>query len=420
MPVRWSRLFIVLVCLALSGPVWADQASDLQAEINARRAEIAKLEAEIATQQKNLNAVTGQSKTLQGEIKSLDASLQKLTNDIKLTDQKITESTLTLKQLGLRIKSTEGQVGDRQAELNDSLRRWRQRDNESLAELALAYPTLSAFWEEEARSSELQAKVLAATGALQQLSRDLGVEQTAETAERAKLTALKAELADRQKIANDNRASRARLLTETKNQESKYTSLLKDLATRRDAFNSEIFDLESKLKVTIDPKSLPAAGAGILQWPLAEIRITQRFGKTVDAKRLYVSGTHSGVDFGAAVGTPVKAALGGVVVGAGDTDLACRGASYGRWVLIKHSNGLATIYAHLSLIKVGEGQTVGTGQIIGYSGKTGYATGPHLHFGLFAAGAVQVEKIASKSCAGATFRMPVAPANGYLDPLLYL
>ena len=77
---------------------------------------------------------------------------------------------------------------------------------------------------------------------------------------------------------------------------------------------------------------------------------------------------HDGVDFGAAIGTPVYAALDGVVEGTGNTDLVCPGASFGKWIFIQHANGLSTMYAHLSLIKVSQGQTVRTGDIIGYTG----------------------------------------------------
>jgi murein DD-endopeptidase MepM/ murein hydrolase activator NlpD len=88
--------------------------------------------------------------------------------------------------------------------------------------------------------------------------------------------------------------------------------------------------------------------------------------------------------------------------------------------MIKHRNGLSTMYAHLELIKVTEGQQVGVGDIIGYSGTTGYATGPHLHFGLFVSSAVQIIDLPSKSCPKAVFHIPVAPPKGYLDPQAYL
>jgi murein DD-endopeptidase MepM/ murein hydrolase activator NlpD len=150
------------------------------------------------------------------------------------------------------------------------------------------------------------------------------------------------------------------------------------------------------------------------------VRITQRFGKSVAAKRLYVSGSHNGVDFGAPIGTAVKATADGVIAGTGDTDLTCRGASFGRWILIKHINGLATTYGHLSVIGVSSGQTVKRGDVIGYSGNTGYSTGPHVHISVYPANAVRVENRPSASCGGKVYNMPIAPIDAYLDPMLYL
>lgn len=149
-------------------------------------------------------------------------------------------------------------------------------------------------------------------------------------------------------------------------------------------------------------------------------------GKTVDAKRLYVSGSHSGIDFRAAVGTPVYAVADGIVEGVGDTDKTCPRASFGKWVFIRHTNGLSTAYGHLSLIKTTQGQTVKRGDLIAYSGNTGHSTGPHLHLTVYASNGVDGEEGAriaqrpSTGCSGKTYTMPLAPTNAYLDPLVYL
>ena len=85
---------------------------------------------------------------------------------------------------------------------------------------------------------------------------------------------------------------------------------------------------------------------------------------------------HSGVDMKAALGTPVRAANGGMVALVRDCYLS------GNTVVIDHGMGLFTLYAHLSSVKVRQGELVEKGQVIGLAGKSGRATGPHLHWGV--------------------------------------
>ena len=95
-------------------------------------------------------------------------------------------------------------------------------------------------------------------------------------------------------------------------------------------------------------------------------------------------GFHPGVDLaGVNRVTPVAAAADGVVVkvvkGCVEGKKSC-GGGYGNYIVIKHKNGVQTLYAHLSSISVVKGQSVSRGQNIGRSGNTGRSTGPHLHF----------------------------------------
>ncbi|MFF8352361.1 LysM peptidoglycan-binding domain-containing M23 family metallopeptidase [Streptomyces chartreusis] len=92
------------------------------------------------------------------------------------------------------------------------------------------------------------------------------------------------------------------------------------------------------------------------------------------AGSMWSSGYHTGVDFAAATGTPLKAVGAGTVVSAG------WGGAYGNQVVIQLADGYYAQYAHLSSLSVSSGQTVSAGQQIGLSGATGNVTGPHLHF----------------------------------------
>lgn len=107
-------------------------------------------------------------------------------------------------------------------------------------------------------------------------------------------------------------------------------------------------------------------------WPL-QGRIASSFGEREDP----INGEgafHSGLDIDAPYGTPVRAA------GDGDVSSANMGAGYGREVVLDHGHDILTVYGHLSAIAVMPGQHVIRGQVIGYVGQTGRATGPHLHY----------------------------------------
>ncbi|HIE34579.1 MAG TPA: M23 family metallopeptidase, partial [Campylobacterales bacterium] len=117
----------------------------------------------------------------------------------------------------------------------------------------------------------------------------------------------------------------------------------------------------------------------LLKKPVRNARITSKFTLRRYHPILKKYRAHLGVDFGARKGTPVMAAGSGRVIFVG------RKGGYGKTIIIRHSDGYKTLYAHLSKYRKGikRGKYVKQGQIIGYVGNTGLSTGPHLHFGLY-------------------------------------
>lgn len=105
--------------------------------------------------------------------------------------------------------------------------------------------------------------------------------------------------------------------------------------------------------------------------PLDDVIITDTYG--YDRKTVDQTIVHKGTDFRATVGTRVKALNMGVV------KVARTYTIYGNTIIIDHGLGIQTLYMHLSQIDVKEGDVVNVGEIIGLSGKTGYAEGAHLH-----------------------------------------
>nr|WP_091072169.1 M23 family metallopeptidase [Micromonospora humi] len=118
------------------------------------------------------------------------------------------------------------------------------------------------------------------------------------------------------------------------------------------------------------PKPKPKKVAPKPSWvvPMRGAEITSCYGQRWGT-------LHAGIDFAMPAGTPIRAAAAGTVVKAGDV-----GDGYGNSVFVDHHNGYLTHYAHQSRLLVDVGDRVKAGQVIGYEGATGDATGPHLHF----------------------------------------
>ena len=124
-----------------------------------------------------------------------------------------------------------------------------------------------------------------------------------------------------------------------------------------------------------------SASKALLKTPVSGARITSGFGMRIHPLLGYTK-MHTGIDFGVPYGSPIRSA------GAGVVEVAGRHGAYGVTVEIRHNAKFETLYAHMSKLADGmhEGSKVNQGQIIGYVGATGRATGPHLHYEVRIAG----------------------------------
>ncbi len=249
------------------------------------------------------------------------------------------------------------------------------------------------------------------------------VHKSAAQQKRADLSGLQQTQAQQNKSLAIARDTQNQLLTETKNKESNYQALIAQKQAQEAKFEQDLENYAAQQNKSFNSNTLPSARPGILHWPLDTIRITQYFGNTDFATQnpqVYGGKGHNAIDLAASPGTPIKATRGGTIKGTGNTDLQKGCYSYGKWIFIDHDNGLSTLYAHLSVISVSPGETVAVGQVIGYSGSTGYATGQHLHFGVYASAASEIVRF-SKSINCKNVSVPVVNnTSGYLNPLSYL
>ena len=414
-------LFALLLLLPVYGS--AQTTEEIQQNIDRNNQEIERLRQEISELQQDLNAVGEQKQTLQSAIKGIDLQIQKLSKSISLTNAQISQKDREIRSLSGDISETSSDIARSQTGVAESLRELDQLDREPLAGLLLEDVSLSALFDQAATLSSMRSQLQNRIEDLSALKTDLQDTKTNAENKRRELANLQSKLSQEKQGLTLARAEQNKLLSETKNKEGNYQNLIAQKKAEEERFEKQLRAFEAQLGLSVEPGSLPPPRAGILQWPVAAPHITQYFGNTPFATanaQIYGGKGHNAIDLRAGPGTPIFAALAGKIAGTGNTDLTCPNASYGKWVFIEHDNGLSTLYAHLSQTSVSVGQAVGGGQVIGFSGSTGYATGPHLHFGVYATAGSKITSFPSQSCKGRTYTMPVADQTAYLNPLSYL
>lgn len=419
----YSFLIIVLVLYCAIAIAHGQTATELREDISSTQENIQKIEAEISQYEKQLDNISKEKRTLQSAVNELDVSRKKVQSSITLTENKIVQTTRTITTLTGDIKTREQLITENEEALAESIRRMNEQDEESIVEILLSGGSVGEAWENIDTIRQFKRSIEARVVLLTEEKTNLEQKRDEHKTQQETLSEQKQDLSQQKNTLDINRTAKNQLLSQTKNTESAYQDLLEDKRKAKIEFEKALSDLESKLSYVLNPSLLPPSGKGVLRWPLASVHVTQYFGNTEFARSGAYNGSgHNGVDFRAAVGTPIKSALSGTVVETGNTDAYPGCYSYGKWILVRHGNGLSTLYAHLSEISVSNGQSVGTGDLLGYSGNTGYSTGPHLHFSVYATEAVSVRRLGDvksrTNCADA--RIPVSAFSGYLNPMDYL
>ncbi len=193
---------------------------------------------------------------------------------------------------------------------------------------------------------------------------------------------VKQSILELKKKQDEQRGNLEKLVTQAEQKNTEISGILdkkKDLLSSAKADKNALIAMakqqtakENEIQRTLEALRYGSAPNGRLMWPVAG-RLMSGFGYRMHPILGYVR-FHSGIDLAAPRGTPIVAADGGQVIE------ASYDGGYGNSILIYHGGGFATFYAHMSGFAVGKGQMVQRGQVIGYVGSTGLATGPHCHF----------------------------------------
>ncbi len=377
-----NSLFLIPVGRAAVTP------EELKAQIDEKNRALQEVNQKIQQTQKDLEATAGKSRTLQQEVKKADQQIGQLNLSIKGSEINISRLQLEVDSLAFDINDTRTKVNVKKSGVAQILRILQHKDEENALTIFLKNKSLADSMAELQNLATFNTSLSSEINDLKILDSDLSKKLDLTSQKKSNLELENENLKNKKTIVATQKIERQNLLAQTKNQEKVYQGLISDLEKQQNAISDQIETIENQLRQSFDPSLLPLKRPGVLAWPVQLVRdgglayITQHYG---EKSYLYRGKAHNGMDLGGLpIGSPVFAAADGKVVAVDNNDVSIwKKYQYGKYVLIEHNNNLSTLYGHLSAQAVKVGAIVKKGDLIGYLGKTGYATGPHLHFGVY-------------------------------------
>lgn len=371
----------------------------MEAELARQRTQLAELQRQEAELAASLRGISGDIDTVGLEIEQAARDLEQAARDLEQArgelrkyEMDITDLDQTLNELASGIEVSKVELVAREALLQEHMRTAYEQSQTSVLEVLLstdsftkASSELSYMLTLSEEDRRLADEIRDRRSRLQVRSQTLGVGRDTLTQLRDAATARAASLAEQQKQLDAAKAAleakRAQLEEMRDAQEQQFGSLNQSALDQQQLIAAQEQELAAqqslvdKLKAAAD--RLDVAYRGRFDWPeRGAFMVTQEFGPT------RFNTFHTGLDMA------YLSRCGGAIYAAGDGIVLADGrpnSKYGDWaigVIIGHSQRLATVYWHLSREIVTVGQEVHVGDVIGYEGATGFATGCHLHFGV--------------------------------------
>lgn len=372
---RVRRVLTLVLALALviplSGPtVVMESGAVTQQEIDALKSDA--------------NQLNQQKKDIQNQLKSVRADKNDALGKKELLEEQIDVIQNEISNLNAQITKYSELIGQKEAELAENEEKRQEQyelfcqrvrvmeeegqtsywsilfDSSDFSDLLDNFMMIEEFIEYD---NGIMENLLALQKQIEEEKAEL------ETAKAEQETAKQAQVTARQELKSQE-AEVDKLIGEISAKEDQLEAIEANLKAAAAAADAEIKKKEKELAAQI--KNVPSE-SGFL-WPLTNYNtLSSLYGSRIHP----ITGkanNHTGIDIPAPKGTPILAAKSGVVV------TSVKKGSYGNYVVVSHSDGTSTLYAHMSVRSVKEGQTVKQGQKLGEVGTTGSSTGNHLHF----------------------------------------
>lgn len=329
--------------------------------------------------QKQLEAVS-----LKNQLSIMNDRIKQAELDIEATKEKMDSLTLEIEALQLSITDKESTLSRQREILAGLIRTIYFSDGKDYLEIAAAYDNFSEFYNQVQNIQSIQRDLGRSVSTLRTLKEDLQTKKQQTEERKQAYEKLKQDLEQKKLAWQDQQNYKSGVLKQTKGEESKFQTMLNNLRAQYQQIESEINAIEREVRQKLEGQKKLSNLTGdpnSLSWPVQSHVITAYFHDPEYPYRYVFE--HTGVDIRAGQGTPVKATASGYVAQA----KVCSSASCYSYVMLIHTDGIATVYGHLSKVMVKGDQFVARGDVVGYSGGTPgtagagpFVTGPHLHF----------------------------------------
>lgn len=375
---KYLASFLLLIMLIFTAnPVdgLAQTKDEIESELNARESQISQINRRIAEYQKRLGELSSRQSGLNNDIEIITNEVSLAELDIEAINAGIELQKLQVQLLDRQIIDETQKLSSQRLVLKETLFELQKVQNIGMIDVLFSADSFTEIFSKVEDLQRVNGSLKQSLDNTKQVQEKLSSKRNEQQKVVSTLTTLQSDLETRLLILERRKNAIAALLEETQSSEEEYQRLVSELRDEQRLISSRIGDLQAELQRRLRDEGIgeeDSVPVTVMSWPLDRYRITATFhDPTYPFRNLW---EHSGLDLAAPRGTPIRSAAPGIVA------WTRFGASYGNYVMIIHSNNLATLYAHMDSFSVTANQVVKRGEVIGAVGSTGFSTGPHLHF----------------------------------------
>ncbi len=353
--------------------------SDLNGQISEKKAEAEKLTKNVASYKKKIADAEAQSATLEGELDLLENRAAKTELDIRATGQDISVTVDEIQVLQLRVDAIERQLGFDRASLGDILRKMDTYDNDMSLQLLFGSDSFGELFDRLQQLSSVTTDLKSSLERAEDEKTSVERDRASQVGKKTRLASLQADHLRQKDLLAEEKRSKELILAQTLRTESTFQGFLSSIHAEQQSVSQQVYALQAEVERKLATLDNKGQGSRVISWPVAPHKglSTTFHDPTYPFRHLF---EHGGIDIPIPAGTPVASSAPGYVA------WAKTGTQYGNYVMVIHSDGIATLYAHLSKFSVKQDDYVGRGTTVGLSGGVpgtqgaGLSTGAHLHY----------------------------------------